>query len=159
MISTWFKDIFREFYHLYFSCYPKEYNPGFKDTPIESSTFLRRNSLGYTIYYLYSGMSVFIPKEWVVLFTSFNEHSGDRVYRIPIDYCEDSIDVIGYSMLLLIESLNPSFSSISSESVNSSLGNVYRLGTQEFISWTREEFNLSLSSLELKSVSEDITFL
>ena len=124
------------------------------DMPVRNFIILRTTWPGKTIYYLDSGNSLFIPWEWIDLFTSFYIHSGSEV--LYFDQPEEAYEGYFECFIWLCTDLMKYFgpSKIEGDGFLDTLGNICNLGTEKF----RERYkNLDLEPFVYKSKRKTFT--
>lgn len=158
--DTWFKEVFTEFYKL---DYTREYkskrvvvSKGLSDHKVLDYVILRVMPTENVIYYLYNGSSIHIPEKWIDLFSSFNTHSGFRVFECYDSDVDGIISRLGFLMTDLVCHLDRSLSVIEGEKLLEILGEISVIGTKEFREWCLEEFGLELDPLEYRSLDENL---
>lgn len=155
--DSYFKEVFEEFFKL---SYTLKNNPLrnkiFSDHKIIEYVILRVTPTGDYIHYLYNGSSIFIPWEWIDLFSSFNIHSGFRILECYDEDVDGSLSRFGYLMVKLISHLDQRLSSIDGENLLNILGELSVIGTKEFREWYSMEFGMNLDSFEYRSLDENL---
>ena len=163
--DDWFKEIFKEFYELFFSRDPHLSRESFqlRDFVISPTNYIllrQRQDQGASIHWLLEGSSIIIPQPWINIFSSLNIHSGDRVLRHRFMTSEEKfsgIGGLGYQMLsFIICSDRSSLSSSPGSLLLEIIQTIYAIGTKEFREWVKESFDLDLSPFEYRTLEEII---
>ena len=127
------REIFEDFLNVGYN--PVPWGTNVRDTKLGDYIILRLDRNGLTIYYLESGSSLQISKNWLELWSNFYKHSGKQVlHNMFCNVNENSyLDCFIYHLTNLI-SLNGSELASAKE--------LSRLGTEKFIKYTKDTWPL-----------------
>jgi len=134
-------EIFEEFLKLEYK--PSQPPTTLRDTVLNDFELLRRTSEGYTVYYLNTGSSLFIPWKWIDLFLGFYYYAGERVSE-----SDDKLDQFIFLMTVLQCFHIGSYSRLDGDRYLDILGDICKLGTKKFIS----SFSINLPPIEYRSL-------
>lgn len=115
------------------------------DKQLGELTVGRLNSMGYLIYYLYSGTSLLIPWKWIDLFQKFSLNHGSRVLYEKYENISDNPSKIIYLMTKFCQNY------IEKADALTTLGDICEIGTKEI----REIFP-ELPPIEYSDVNRQI---
>ena len=117
--------------------YTKSKRMGLVDKALNSTTILRKQADGDTVYYLTSGDSLFIPYQWIDLFEGLYLYNGDKILFKPYygkDYMEDFI----YTWM-----------KYEKEESLEILTDLCIIGTGKFREWMKERYKIRFNPFEL----------
>lgn len=130
-----------------------------KDIKISDYIIARLFPNGCKIIYLFNGSSLFIPWSWLDLFTTFNMHSGDKIYHLSKLNDLENLDNIDKILLLfskLSYSIDSNLSRINGDEFLEILGEIGTTGTHVFRDWCKDEFKINLDPLEYVSLDKNL---
>lgn len=157
--EDYFKDIFKDFYELYYKETGPSIREDLRDYRLSPSDYiiLRRQAGGDYIYMLCSGTSIYIPFLWVDIFSSLNTYDGDKVLKgIGMWTIDDKVSGVIFLMTHLIHLVDALGSRNFGGDVIDTFNKICQIGTKEFRDWVKEGFGIDLPPLEYRSLDEFI---
>lgn len=125
---------------------------GISDMKIKEGIIARKTENGVKVLYLTNGNSLFVPKEWIDLFSQLNAHSGEKILYVNSLPENDKIGTLIYLFLRLVMFIDAE----KGEKILSILSDICELGTQEFRNKLEEEYEVSLRPLEFRSLDTNL---
>jgi hypothetical protein len=123
------------------------------DIRINDLTILRKTSDGYRIYYFQNGYCIYIPWNWINLFSSFNTHSGYQSNYISIQPDSNNLDKLIYYFTLFINFINRE----KFKDALKTLSIIFEIGTSELRDWLKEKnIDITLEKIVFSSVNNEI---
>ena len=123
------------------------------DVKISDVAFLRKMDTGYYIYYLNNGNSIFIPWEWINLFSAFSAHSGYQSRHISVTDESDNIDKVIYYFTILTTCIDCG----NIEKAVQVLSKIFEIGVSDFRNWIKErDEDLNLENIIFSSINNEI---
>lgn len=153
---TTIKDIFSDFYRLSYKDSPSTFTQGFNDYFISTYIILRKCESGDYIYYLTTGSSIYIPIDWINIFSALEVYDGNRILKGYYQNSDDKISELCYLMTNLIYLINSLVVKKTGNDILNTLEKICVIGTGDFRNWVVKEFNLILPQFEYRSLEEDI---
>lgn len=108
---------------------------------------------GIKIYYLHNGNSIFIPKDWIKLFTSFNIHSGSQSKYTGISSDDTNLNKFIYYFLMLIINLIRK----NGDTFLKILYKLFSIGSKEFRIFFKEKTSKDLEDIEFCGIDNELT--